>query len=492
MFEIVVYQKPPEPRNIEVLVNHTAYETRVAICENGVVQDVFIERQRKRGLVGNIYKGRVQRVLPGMDAAFIDIGLERAGFLHLKNVIGGANASKITDVLREGQNVIVQVVKDPIGNKGAYLSMEIAIPSRFLVFLPYEDDVGVSFKIAEESQRQLLREMVSELHDGKKGGFIVRTAQETADRSIMRADMLYLEKIWSAIQIKGKTASVGTLIYADLPLYLRAMRDFISPRVSHVWVDDPTALQVMKNFAHNFLDSSDSQLRLHEGNSSLFDRFGVEEEIANSLKRHVSLKSGGYLIIDQTEAMTTIDVNTGGFVGKLSQEDTIFKTNLEAAKVIARQLRLRNLGGIILVDFIDMVEKEHQDSVMQALLSALESDRNKHTVSPMSPLGIIEMTRKRTRESLRQMMCETCPCCEGKGYVKTIETRVYELFRDLEREAREYQPKRMTVLGDEQLIDFIFEEESLTFSDLQAQLGVVIRLQSDVGYRAGEYDIAVS
>lgn len=480
--------------NIEILINHTSYETRVAIMEAGVLQDVMVERERRRGIVGNIYKGKVQRVLPGMDAAFVDIGLERTGFLHLKNVVrrGDKMPERINDVLHEGQSILVQVLKDPIGTKGARLTTEISIPSRFLVFLPNADDIGVSIKIASEAQRQSLRELMVGFHQGRQGGFIVRTAIESADMWAMRADMQYLQRVWESILQSQRMARPGTLIYRDLPLYLRVLRDYVSPEVARVVIDHAVAYEEMSVFVGNFLIEMVDRLQFYQGDRDLFERFGVEDEIAQSLRRHVSLKSGGYLIIDQTEAMTTVDVNTGGYVGKLSQDDTIYRTNLEAARAIARQLRLRNLGGIIMIDFIDMVNPEHQQGVIQALMDALEGDKSKYTISPMSPLGIIEMTRKRTRESLRQVMCERCPTCAGRGYVKSTETIVYELFRDLMREAREYKPRMLTVIGAPEVIDFIREEESMTFSDLQVLLKTPIRLQSDASSPQGSFEIALS
>lgn len=485
----------PISPNIEILVNHTPYETRVALLEDGLLHDVLIERERRRGIVGNIYKGKVQRVLPGMEAAFIDIGLERAGFLHMKNIslptemVG--KEQKISEILHEGESILVQVLKDPIGTKGARLTTEISISSRFLVFLPKSHDIGVSIKIVSETQRQNLREMMHEFHRGQEGGFIVRTAIETADFWAMRADMQYLHRVWDSILTTYRESYAGTLIYGDLPLYQRVLRDYISPQVKQVIVDDPEAYRAMAQFAGNFLIEMADRITLYDGDRTLFDRYGVEEEIERALKRRVDLKSGGYLMIDQTEAMTTIDVNTGGFVGKSSQEDTIFKTNLEAAKAIARQLRIRNLGGIIMLDFIDMTSTEHQQSVVDALLNALAGDKSKYTISPISPLGIIEMTRKRTRESLKQVMCETCPRCSGRGYVKTTETIVYELFRDLMREAREYAPKGMTVIGNPDFIEFIREEESMAFSDLQILLKMPIRLQSDGAYSQDKYDIVM-
>lgn len=487
----ILSNAPTPPVHTEIFVNHTPYETRVAIVEDGVVQDLLVERERRRGIVGNIYKGKVQRVLPGMDAAFIDIGMERAGFLHMKNIAHRGEA-RINEILHEGQTLLVQVLKDPIGTKGARLTTEISIPSRFLVYLPNADDIGVSIKIASEAQRQSLRDLMVGFHQGQQGGFIVRTAIESADIWAMRADMQYLQRQWESILEIYYQARPGTLIYGDLPLYLRVLRDYVSPEVSRVLVDNLDAYIEMANFAGNFLIEMADRLSLYENDRTLFERFGIEDEIELALKRHVTLKSGGYLIIDQTEAMTTIDVNTGGFVGKLSQEDTIFKTNLEAARAIARQLRLRNLGGIIVLDFIDMTDATHQKGVMDALLAALNKDKSKYTISPISPLGIIEMTRKRTRESLRQVMCETCPSCGGRGYVKTIETQVYELFRELMREARDYRPKQLTVIGAPEFIEYIREEESLTFSDLQVLLKTPIRLQAELGYDIGQYDIAVS
>lgn len=478
----------------EILINHTAYETRVAVLEGGVLQDILVERERKRGIAGNIYKGKVQRVLPGMDAAFVEIGLERAGFLHFKNITKhGLNkkAEKISDVLRDGQSILVQVLKDPIGTKGARLTTEISIPSRFLVFLPNADDIGVSIKIASAAQRQSLRDLMLGFHQGQQGGFIVRTAIETADMWAMRADMQYLQRVWEAILETYRNSKPGTLIYGDLPLYLKILRDFVSPQVTRVAIDDKSAYDEMASFAHNFLVEMADCLEFYNAERSLFERYGVEEEIERSLRRHVPLKSGGYLIFDQTEAMTTVDVNTGGFVGRLSQDETIYKTNLEAAKTIARQLRLRNLGGIIILDFIDMNSGSHQAGVMEALLVALAHDKSKYTISPITPLGIIEMTRKRTRESLCQVMCETCPTCGGRGYVKTTETVVYELFRELMREAREFSPKMLTVIAGLALIDFIREEESMAFSDLQALLKIPIRLISEDNYVHGHYDIAL-
>ena len=475
--------------NMEILVNHSPYETRVAQLEDGVLQEVYIERARQRGLVGNIYKGRVQRVLPGMDACFVDIGLDKAGFLHIKN-LAHSQDRPIASLLHEGQHLLVQVLKEPIGSKGARLTTDISLPSRFLVYLPEaKNDIGVSFKIAEEEQRQFLRGIMAEFNAGGSGGFIVRTAVETADVEALRADQQYLQRLWADIQRRAGAAKAGTLIYRELPLYLKIMRDVLSPAVARIVVDHAGARDEMAEFAANFLGALGDRLQLHEDSIGLFQRYGIEAEIELCLHRHVQLKSGGTLIIDQTEAMTTIDVNTGAFVGKSSQHDTIYRTNLEAATTIARQLRLRNIGGIIMIDFIDMEAEEHRQAVVALLEAALAASKSKYSISPMSPLGIIEMTRKRTSQSLTQSLCETCPHCRGRGYVKTLETQAFQLFRDLLHEARAFKPTALTVVGRPELVDFIRAEEGPALADLQALLGLPIGLAADGSLEVGQYHI---
>ncbi|MBP3194329.1 MAG: Rne/Rng family ribonuclease [Cardiobacteriaceae bacterium] len=491
-FPLLLAYKPVTVKpSIEILVNHTLYETRVAILENGILQDLMLERQRRRGLVGNIYKGKVQRVLPGMDAAFIDIGIERAGFLHLKNIVLNSEGRElhIQDILHEGQIIMVQVIKDPIGTKGARLTTEISIPSRFLVFLPNSNDIGVSVKISCEEQRNELRSLLIDFHKGRQGGFIVRTAINSAGIWAMRADMQYLYRVWENILINYQIAKPGTLVYRDLPLYKKVLRDFVSPEVAKVYVDDEQTFEEMAEFDSNFLLEMEGRLELYEGDTPIFERYGINKEIEKALNKRVNLKSGGYLIIEQTEAMATIDVNTGGFVGKHSQEDTIFKTNLEAAKAIAWQLRLRNLGGMIMVDFIDMVDENHRQVVVDCLAQALWKDKAKYTISSITPLGIVEMTRKRTRESLRHTLCEPCPTCKGHGYIKTAETQVYDLFRELIHETREYRPKQIAIVAHPKLIEYIREEESVTFSDLQILIKTPISLQAVAEYDEGQYEI---
>ncbi len=473
--------------NTEILVNHSPYETRVALLEDGVLRDVFLERARKRGIVGNIYKGRVQRVLPGMDACFVDIGLEKAGFLHVKNIANNKDFT-IDQLLHEGENLLVQVLKEPIGSKGARLTTDISIPSRFLVYLPRSQDIGVSFKITDEEQRQSLRETMADFSEGQQGGFIVRTAIENADLWAMRADQQYLHRLWADIQNREQVAKAGTLIHAELPLHLKVLRDFVTPQVKRIVIDDAVAHGEMFAFADNFTREVQDLIQLDQG-PGLFQRYGIEQEIEHCLHRHVSLQSGGTLIIDQTEAMTTIDVNTAAFVGKSSQHDTIFKTNLEAAQAIARQLRLRNLGGIIMIDFIDMDSEEQRQQIFNALDAALASDKSKYSLSPMSPLGIIEMTRKRTRESLKQTLCETCPRCMGRGYIKTVETLAYQLFRDLMHQGRGGAP--LTVTAGPELVDFITDEEGSALEDLSQLLERPIRLQRLVDFPQGQYQVKV-
>ncbi|HOW63095.1 MAG TPA: Rne/Rng family ribonuclease, partial [Candidatus Contendobacter sp.] len=391
----------------EILINVTPRETRVAVVENGVLQEILIERAGKRGLVGNIYKGRVARVLPGMEAAFVDIGLERAAFLHVSDIRpesvplseaaanGDRAALAITDLTREGQELVVQVIKDPIGTKGARLTTHITLPSRFLVFLADSDVAGVSVKIDGERERQRLKEMVNAFRTEFGGGYIVRTAAEGAESWALRADMQFLQRLWGSIRERIKeTSGVGAL-YEDLPLVLRVLRDFVGDSVEKVRIDSRETCQRMLAFADKFVPEMVPRLEHYPGERPIFELYGIEDEIQRGLGKKVLLKSGGYLVVDQTEAMTTIDVNTGAYVGHRNLEETIFKTNLEASAAIARQLRLRNLGGIIILDFIDMASEEHRQAVLRALEKHLEKDRAKSHISQVSPLGLVEMTRKR-------------------------------------------------------------------------------------------------
>jgi ribonuclease G len=483
----------------EILVNVNPRETRAALLENGVLQEVFIERASRRGLTSNIYKGRVQRVLPGMQAAFVDIGLERTAFLHASDIIERAREPdveadagrelQIRELVSEGQEILVQVVKDPLGTKGARLTTFVTMPSRYLVHLPFGRGVGVSARIEDEPERARLREILDDICAGRPGGWIVRTAAEHAPRDALRADMLFLEKLWEAVAAQGRQSAAGTLVHADLDLPLRLLRDLLAPRVERVRVDDADVFSRMKRFAASFIPEMEPKIQAYAEPRPIFDLYGVDDEIARALERKVPLKSGGYLVLDQTEAMTTIDVNTGAYVGHRNLEETIFRTNLEAAQAIARQVRLRNLGGIIIVDFIDMEEEDHRAQVLFALERALQNDHARNQITEVSRLGLVEMTRKRTRESLEHVLCQPCPTCQGRGSVKTPESVCYEIFRDVLRQARQFEFQELLVLAHAEVLDLLVDEEAAGLAALEALTGKPIRLQAESGYSLDQYDV---
>ncbi len=478
----------------EILANVTPRETRVAIVENGVLQEVFIERAGRRGLVGNIYCGQVIRILPGMEAAFVDLGLERAAFLHVSDLQGEIALNDkgiIGDLLYPGQSLVVQVVKDAIGTKGSRLTAHITIPSRYLVLLANTQSMGVSVKIDDETERQRLKEIVNSFRAEFGGGYIVRTAAEGVSSEALRADMQFLQRVWQAISERATQSRSGELIYEDLPLVLRILRDFLGDTVEKVRIDSRETIEKALQFARDFIPHMVSHIEHYPGERPIFDLYNIEDEIQKALNKKVQLKSGGYLVVDQTEAMTTIDVNTGAYVGHRNLEETIFKTNLEAAAAIARQLRLRNLGGIIILDFIDMTNEEHKIQVLKAFERHLEKDRAKTQITPISPLGLVEMTRKRTRESLAQVLCEPCPLCEGRGTVKTAETVCYEIFREIIRESRQYRAKQFLVLASQAVIDLMLDEESDSVAELEAFTGVSLKLQAEVLYTQEQYDVVL-
>lgn len=489
----------------EILINVTPSETRVAVVENGVLQEVHIERASKRGLVGNIYKGRVSRVLPGMQAAFIDIGLERAAFLHASDIASQPDCDEprdakkietITDLLTEGCDVMVQVVKDPLGTKGARLTTHITIPSRYLVLIPGEANIGVSSKIDDEEERLRLREIIAgyinnpDVSTGNNG-FIVRTVAEGADPNALRADLIFLCKLWESIQGKIDASSSEAVIFEDLMLAVRSLRDFVHDEIEKVRIDSREGYQNLTEFASKFVPHMSSRLEYYPGERPIFDLYGIEDEIHKALDSKVQLKSGGYLIIDQTESMTTIDVNTGAYVGHRNLEETIFKTNLESAQAIARQLRLRNLGGIIIIDFIDMMLEEHKQQVMKALGKYLAKDNTRSHITEVSSLGLVEMTRKRTRESLEHILCEPCQTCGGRGSVKTAETVCYEVFREIMREARQYDAVKLLVLASQEVVDYLLDEESASVAELEDFIGVPIKFQVESLYTQEQYDVVL-
>ena len=480
----------------EILINVTSPETRVALVENGVLHELIIERAHRRGLVGNIYKGIVCRVLPGMQAAFIDVGLERAAFLHASDLgihdTDSTGTENIEHFLEENQTVIVQVTKDPLGNKGARLTSELAIPSRYMVYMPYGQVNGVSQRIECENERIRLRTCMDDFRcEFKTGSYIARTAAESVDTGILRADMLFLLKLWNSVEPKLEDTEPGKLVHQDLPLSVRVIRDLYRHDIDKIRVDSAQTHGRLVRFAQEFAPELTPYIEYYTGNRPVFDIYSVEDEVQKALARKVTLKSGGHLVFDQTEAMTTVDVNTGAYVGKRSLEETIFKTNLEAAQVIARQLRLRNLGGIIILDFIDMNDQNHRDQVLQALEKHLERDHAKTMISQVSPLGLVEMTRKRTRESLEHILCEPCSTCGGRGVLKTAETTCLEIFREIIREARQYEMNSLLVLANNDVVERLLDEEANTIAELERTLGVQIKFRVENQYSQEQYDVVL-
>ena len=486
----------------EILVNITPQETRVAVLAAGQVQELVVERAASRGLVGNIYMGRVARVLPGMQSAFVEIGLERAAFLHVADIwehrkANGENektevGKPIEKILAEGQPVLAQVLKDPIGTKGARLSTQLSVAGRLLVYLPQDPHIGISQRIEDEAGRAALREKLKELIPAdEKGGFILRTLAEGASDGELRADIEYLCNLWRDIRERSLGAQPPKLVYQDLSLAQRVLRDMVSDSTSAVRVDSRENHQKLDAFAQAYMPRLRGKLEHYTGERPLFDLHNVEQEIEKALSRRVDLKSGGTLIIDQTEAMTTIDVNTGGFVGQRNFDDTVFKNNLEAAQAIARQLRLRNLGGIIVVDFIDMESEQHRAAVLEEFRRALARDRTRMTVSGFTALGLVEMTRKRTRESLAHVLCEPCAACAGRGQVKTARTLCYEILREILREARAFNAREFRVLASQAVCDMFHEEESNALAMLSDFIGKPVSVQLETGYLHEQFDIVL-
>jgi ribonuclease G len=487
----------------DILINWSPQETRVAVVEHGAVQELHVERTLERGLVGNVYLGKVARVLPGMQSAFIDIGLERAAFLHVADVwhppaegesLSASRASQpqipIEKQVFEGQSLMVQVIKDPIGTKGARLSTQISIAGRLLVFLPQDDHIGVSQKIPT-AQRDELRNRMQALAGKQGGGFILRTNGEDASDTELGDDIAYLRKAWARIKEASIRLPAQSLLHQDLSLLQRVLRDLVGEGTQTIRVDSREQFEALQAFGAEFMPMAAEKLQHYKGERPIFDLYAIDEEVAKALGRRVELKSGGYLIVDQTEALTTVDVNTGGFVGARNFDDTIFKTNLEAAQAIARQLRLRNLGGIIIVDFIDMAREDHREAVLGEFRKQLARDRVKTMAGGFSQLGLVEMTRKRTRESLAHMLCEPCPTCEGKGIVKTPRSVAYDIFREILREARQFNPREFRVVASPKVIELFLDEESQHLAGLSEFIGKPVSLQSETAMAQEQYDIVL-
>jgi ribonuclease G len=489
-----------ETRKEEILINVTPSEVRAALLENGLLQEVHIERASRRGVISNIYKGRVTRVLPGMQAAFIDIGLQRTAFLHASDIFRRKNGSDpveelpdIRELAREGDELLVQVVKEPLGNKGARLTTFITLPARHLVLLPEGSGVGISARIEDEEERERLRGMAEELIQSfeLECGVIVRTVAEGADIDSLRGDLEFLVKLWDVVQERCRDAQVKTLVHEDLSLPLRVLRDLVSSNVDSIRVDSESDFEAMREFAATFLPGVLPMLELYRRRRPIFDMHDIEDEIRRALERSIPLKSGGYCIFDQTEAMTTIDVNTGGYVGHRNLEETIYRTNLEAAVAIARQLRLRNLGGIIIIDFIDMEEADHREKVLQVLEESLSKDHARYQLTPVSPLGLVEMTRKRTRESLQHILCEDCPTCSGRSYVMTAESVCFEIFREIIRQSRQFEFDEALVLAHPDVIEMLLDEQAPGLAELEEQAGKPIRMQTEALYLPDQFDVVL-
>ncbi len=509
--------------DIDILINAAPYENRIALVENGDLLEFYLERPSEKGLVGNIYYGRVVRVLPGMQAAFVDIGLERTGFLYVDDIHASATGMErivsgqeqicsrsnvmprevcsghkepngstpcISKLLREGEEILVQISKEPIGTKGARLTCHITLPCRNLVFMPLTDHIGISRKIADEEVRSLLREKIEKLRPPRTG-FIVRTVAENVSEGELEADMEFLLLLWDDIKSRCADARAPSLVYKDLDIVLRSVRDLFTDDVRELIIDSPEAHRRLLTFVRAFAPDLEQKISLHRGELPLFESRGIEVEINRALDKKVWLRSGGYIVIETTEALTVIDVNTGRYVGKNDLGETIFKTNMEAVKEIAYQLRLRNIGGIIIIDFIDMEDEDHKRQVLRALEQALSRDHAKTHISQVSPLGLVEMTRKRSRESLEHILCETCPTCAGRGSVKTPETVCYEIFREILREVRQFEVDRLLVLASQEVVDLILDEESAALAELEDFIGKPIQFQVESQYTQEQYDVVL-
>ncbi len=493
-----------------LVINADGPETRVALIEKGQLVELYIERRRERGIVGNIYKGRVRRVLPGMQAAFVDIGVEKAAFLYVADVRGapedfkslfldsdephGAKGGKnqhharIEDLVKENQEILIQVAKAPIGTKGARSTAYVSLPGRNLVFMPTVDHVGISRRIGAEKERKRLRAIVDSMRP-EGAGFIVRTVAEGVSEKELRADMEFLIKLWNSILQKNKSARAPALLYNDLDLLLRTVRDLFTPDVDKLIVDSKSEYERLMKFVNAFMPDFTGKIELYEGRDPIFDGYGIEAEIDRALEKKVPLRSGGSLIVDQGEALTAIDVNTGKFVGKKSLEETITKTNLEACKEVADQLRLRNIGGMIIVDFIDMDRDANREKVMRAFEEALRQDKAKANVTKISELGLVEMTRKRTRESLGRMLTEPCPYCEGKGYIKSKITVCYEILRELRRDGHSFPEDALLVICNPEIADILVTVEQQYIEELEKRLQKKIIVQAKKRFHLEKFEI---
>lgn len=498
----------------ELILNVTLGETRVARLENGIVSELYIERAREQGVVGNIYKGKVVRVLPGMQAAFIEIGLERTAFLHASDVVqemtrfeavleteenlpaapkkqrrfASTHRKTIEELLREGKEILVQVEKEPMGTKGARLTSHISLPGRYLVYMPTVNHVGLSRRIGDEKERRRLRQLIENTRP-KGSGFIIRTACLGIPDEEIQADMDYLIRTWQEIEAQAARSKSPALIHAELDVLLRVVRDLFTPDIERLVIDNQEGYNRVQEFVQTFMPNLKSSLSIYDQPEPIFDHFGIEIEITRALGQKVWLKSGGYIIIEQTEALTAIDVNTGRFVGRRDLEDTILKTNLEAVKEIVYQLRLRNIGGIIILDFIDMERHSNRQKVFNALKEALKSDRARTTITKISELGLVEMTRKRTREDLRRQLTDPCTYCEGRGYLKSPTTVCFDIFRDIRREAPAMKGKQIIVYAHSLVSGMLYDEERQWLEELEERFKKRISVKAVPEYHLEQFDV---
>ena len=497
----------------ELVINATSHETRVALLEGGHIAELYIERDRQLGIVGNIYKGKVIRVLPGMQAAFVDIGLAKAAFLYVADVMdemeqlerniegeeelhGQEDSSELSslppieDLLTEGQELLVQISKEPIGTKGARITSHISLPGRHLVYMPTVDHIGISRRIESEEERERLRQIIDSMRTPGTG-FIVRTVSEGKSEDDLRHDMEFLVGLWENLSRGIDEVRAPSLIHSDLDVTSKVLRDILTEDVKRIVVDNVDEYDKIVRFLRTFMPRLNYCIELYKGEEPIFDAYGLEVEISRSLGRKVWLKSGGSIIIEQTEALVAIDVNTGRYVGKHNFEDTILKTNLEALKEIAFQLRLRNIGGLIIIDFIDMDKEAHREKVHAALEEALRQDKNKTNILKISELGLVEMTRKRVRESIGRTLCEPCPYCEGKGYVKGKLTIIYEILRELRREMVDLPAGHVTLLAHPEVAGLLIDEERCGLDELEQRFGRTVSINPRPGFHVEQFEIAV-
>jgi len=482
----------------ELLINVTPSETRVALIENGSLQEVHIEREAKLGIVGNIYLGKVIRVLPGMQAAFIDINLDKAAFLHAsdinsKLILKDDENEQIPDIralVHEGQYIVVQVVKDPLGSKGARLTTDITIASRYLVLMPHATHAGISQRIEDEAERKRLKKIINPYCDEQQG-FIVRTAAEGAGDVELKHDAEFLRRVWKKTLERKQRKQTKLPLYQDLSLSFRILRDFVGVSLEKIRIDSKLTFDQLVEFTQEFVPELTQVMEYYPGERPIFDLFDVENEIQRALHRKIELKSGGYLIIDQTEAMTTIDINTGAFVGHHNLEDTIFSTNVEATQAIARQLRLRNLGGIIIVDFIDMHKDDHKKRVLHSLEMAMAKDKVKFSIHGFSSLGLVEMTRKRTRESLEHVLCGECPECTGRGHLKTVETVCFEILREIVRVNRAHDADTFIVYASSAVSECLVNDEFHNLAEVEVFIGKSIKVKTEAMYNQEQFDVVM-